>query len=80
MATPNFSIDDTIRARIAQKLELWVAAMPDEPIVGAAGSGQATLTPRQLLEHVQRKTPLGESFVKRWLSLAVTHIMDSQLR
>ena len=57
-------------AALMWKLKAWVAAhpKPDTPIIGVAGENEV-LTPRQIVREVEKRTPRGEQFIDRWLSL-----------
>jgi hypothetical protein len=73
--------EEKIRRNIISKLHHWLESFPnpDQPIIGVAGEEEA-LTPRQIVRDVDDGTEEGERFVRRWVELAVEHIMDSDLQ
>jgi hypothetical protein len=64
-------------AAVLWKLKAWLAAhpAPDAPIIGVAG-GDDELSPRQIVREVEKRTPLGQELVDRWVGLVgLEHIM-----
>ena len=59
------------REQVLQELREWVQSGEDvdEPFLGFAGSDR-TLSPRQILEEVETRSPLGVDFVKHWSELS----------
>jgi len=59
------------RNQVLQELRKWVQSSDDadDPFVGLA-NGMETLSPRQILSEVEKRSPLGVEFVKHWSELA----------
>jgi hypothetical protein len=72
---PKFSIDtDQVHTYLVRQLESWVASMPkaaqNEPFVTTA-DGDLNLSPREILQHVEKGTDLGEKLMEHAAALAM---------
>lgn len=72
--------EEQLRRNVLQKLNQWVEALPepDRPIIARA-DGSEMLSARQIVDEVDRGTPLGDEIVQNWIDLALNHVMKSQL-
>lgn len=72
---PKINVDN-IHANFVRQLESWVDALPgdakDEPFVSAAAKGGKDLTPKQVLVHVRKLTPLGVRLMEQAAALAMS--------
>jgi hypothetical protein len=72
-----------IHQAVASKMRDWVATIPDPdvPIIASAGEGESAemLSPRQLAEHVESRTAIGEELVQNWVGLVIKNIKDTPL-
>jgi hypothetical protein len=68
------------RSAIIQKLDDWVEKVPqaNKPLIGAA-DGSAAMSPKDIVEHVKKRTPLGEKVVSNWAELTLKSIKDTPL-
>jgi hypothetical protein len=71
-------MDAETRTFLVKRLDGWLDSIPDadRPFVGLAGGG-VVLSPRQIVDHVKRETPLGKKFLARWHNMALEHIAKS---
>lgn len=69
-----------LRGTIIERLEEWVASMPDadRPIVGLAGTGKV-LTAREIVNEVRKGTPFGDKLLERWIEMAVEREAQASL-
>jgi hypothetical protein len=70
-----------LRNGIVETLSRWVRTIPDpdRPLIGYAGRGVASLTPRQIVEHVQEGTPFGNALVQRWMRSALENVVSMEV-
>jgi hypothetical protein len=60
------------RSVLQEQLGKWAEEKPEEPAFGGAGSG--TLTRKQVLDHVERRTKLGRRLIDDWQKQAIAHV------
>ena len=65
-----------IHSYFVQQLKSWVDELPDDaknaPFVTTAGSRGKKLTPKQVLQHVRKATPLGVQLMENAAALAMS--------
>ena len=73
-------MSDRFKNALITKLNEWIETIPepDKPIIGIGGG--STLSPRQILQHVNHETPLGQRLTKNWEDLAIEHILNVKVK
>ena len=71
---------DDLRKSVTDKLREWVEMhpAPDKPIVAAAGTNES-LSPRDILSAVEKRTSLGEEVLKNWVALLIKTVKQVPL-
>jgi hypothetical protein len=74
------NMSDSFKDVLLTKLNEWVQTIlePDKPIVGI-GDGN-TLSPRQILQHVNNETLLGKRLAKNLEDLTIQHVLNLTLK
>ena len=81
-ASKDTAFSRQFRDAVIGKLDGWVETTPqaNTPLIGTAGGKTAkTLSPKDIAEHVKKRTPLGEKVVANWAELALRSIKATPL-
>lgn len=81
-ASKDMAFSRQFRSAVIGKLDGWVEATPQptKPLIGIAGGKTAKdLSPKDIAEHVKKRTPLGEKIVANWAELTLKSIQSTPL-
>jgi len=80
-AAKDTALTQQFRKAVIKKLDDWVEKVPnpEAPLIGSASGKTPSLSPKDIVKHVKKRTPTGEKLVANWAELVLRNIKETPL-